>query len=169
MAGNLFPALFYQCYDTYENQQMEQVLFLCTGNYYRSRFAELIFNHHALYAGLHWRSISKGIAVDLGTNNIGPISHYAVKGLEQRGLHCQREDMRYPEQLMEQDLLFAKLTIALYEPEHRPMMARRFFAWTDRIEYWHAPDLQHNIMPPEETLSYIEKSVLTLLNCLATD
>ena len=31
------------------------VLFLCTGNYYRSRFAEIIFNSVAGKMGLPWR------------------------------------------------------------------------------------------------------------------
>jgi protein-tyrosine-phosphatase len=34
--------------------KLNTVLFLCTGNYYRSRFAEELFNHHADRAGLNW-------------------------------------------------------------------------------------------------------------------
>jgi len=36
------------------------VLFLCTGNYYRSRHAEAVFNHHAERLGLGWRAVSRG-------------------------------------------------------------------------------------------------------------
>ena len=32
------------------------VLFLCTGNYYRSRFAEVLFNSVAGQMGLPWRA-----------------------------------------------------------------------------------------------------------------
>jgi len=41
------------------------VLFLCTGNYYRSRYAEELFNHLARAEGLSWRAISRGAAFAL--------------------------------------------------------------------------------------------------------
>ena len=42
------------------------VLFLCTGNYYRSRFAEELFNDSARRAGLDWTATSRGLALELG-------------------------------------------------------------------------------------------------------
>jgi hypothetical protein len=39
------------------------VLFLCTGNYYRSRFAEALFNSVAGRMGLPWRASSRGLAL----------------------------------------------------------------------------------------------------------
>ena len=42
------------------NQGMKTVLFLCSANYYRSRFAEHFFNWHAENSGLRWKAISKG-------------------------------------------------------------------------------------------------------------
>ena len=62
--------------DTLETNQL--LLFLCTGNYYRSRFVELLFNHQATRAALSWRAESRGIALDLGVNNRGPISLAAL-------------------------------------------------------------------------------------------
>ena len=50
------------------------VLFLCTGNYYRSRFAEVLFNHLARERGLRWRAESRGLDLAIGVNNVGPIS-----------------------------------------------------------------------------------------------
>ncbi len=47
------------------------VLFLCTGNYYRSRFAEALFNSVAGKMGLPWRASSRGLALERGVNNIG--------------------------------------------------------------------------------------------------
>jgi protein-tyrosine-phosphatase len=35
---------------------MKTLLFLCTGNYYRSRYAEELFNHHAARGGLLWQA-----------------------------------------------------------------------------------------------------------------
>lgn len=53
---------------------MRTVLFLCTGNYYRSRFAEEIFNARAAALGLDWRAESRALAIERGKNNVGPIS-----------------------------------------------------------------------------------------------
>jgi len=41
---------------------MKKILFLCTGNYYRSRYAEEIFNHLAKREDLPWRAFSRGAA-----------------------------------------------------------------------------------------------------------
>jgi protein-tyrosine phosphatase len=43
---------------------VKTILFLCTGNYYRSRFAEELFNHHAERAGLYWVAQSRGLALE---------------------------------------------------------------------------------------------------------
>ncbi|MSR59513.1 MAG: low molecular weight phosphatase family protein, partial [Planctomycetaceae bacterium] len=51
---------------------MPTVLFLCTGNYYRSRFAEVYFNWLAAQRGSVWRADSFGLALD--PNNPGPLS-----------------------------------------------------------------------------------------------
>jgi protein-tyrosine phosphatase len=53
---------------------VKMVLFLCTGNYYRSRFAEELFNHEAERASLPWIAQSRGLALERGTNNVGPIA-----------------------------------------------------------------------------------------------
>ena len=45
------------------------VLFLCTGNYYRSRFAEVLFNSVAGKMGLPWRASSRGLALEGGAGN----------------------------------------------------------------------------------------------------
>jgi protein-tyrosine-phosphatase len=38
------------------------VLFFCTGNYYRSRFAQIVFNSVAGKMGLPWNASSTGLA-----------------------------------------------------------------------------------------------------------
>ena len=50
------------------------LLFVCTGNYYRSRFAEHLFNALAAQAGLPWRAESRGLAIEFGAHNVGPMS-----------------------------------------------------------------------------------------------
>ena len=47
------------------NQRGESiVLLLCTGNYYRSRFAEILFNSVVAKMGLLWRASSRGLALE---------------------------------------------------------------------------------------------------------
>ena len=60
------------------------VLFLCTGDYYRSRFAEVLFNSVAGKMGLPWRASSRGLALERGVNNVGPMAVEAVR----RDIRC---------------------------------------------------------------------------------
>ena len=50
------------------------ILFLCTGNHYRSRFAEILFNFVAGRMGLPWKAFSRGLALERGVNNVGPMA-----------------------------------------------------------------------------------------------
>jgi protein-tyrosine phosphatase len=53
---------------------IQRILFLCTGNYYRSRYAEELFNHIARAEGLGWRAFSCGAADQAFPENVGPMS-----------------------------------------------------------------------------------------------
>ena len=64
----------------------QRVLFLCTGNYYRSRYAEEIFNHRARLEGLDWFSFSRAVAEALFPQNVGPISPHALEALQKKGI-----------------------------------------------------------------------------------
>jgi len=61
----------------------QNVLFICTGNYYRSRFAEAVFNHRAQALGLPYRAFSRGLAIDLAQ---GDLSALTQRALEERGI-----------------------------------------------------------------------------------
>lgn len=136
------------------------LLFLCTGNYYRSRFAEILFNWLATEAGLHCRATSRGLATEGITPEYGPISPLAANRLRERGYQLEAP-IRFPLQLSEQDLLHAQRVIALDEQEHRPLIERRYPGWASRIEYWQIPDLNH--LPANRALANIEKEVEELL------
>ena len=69
------------------------VLFLCTGNYYRSRFAEILFNSVAGKMGLPWKASSRGLALERGVNNVGPIAASAVAALGALGVRA--DDARF--------------------------------------------------------------------------
>jgi predicted translation initiation factor SUI1 len=131
------------------------VLFLCTGNYYRSRFAEVLFNSVAGKMGLPWRASSRGLALERGVNNVGPMAVSAVKALEARGLRAVAEFGRFPIQVTVEDLEAAHWIIALKEIEHLPLLQERFPAWTKKVEFWHVDDAP-------EVLDLIEREVMDL-------
>lgn len=140
---------------------MSTVLFMCSGNFYRSRFAEHYFNHHAPQQGVAWRAISRGFR--LHPNNIGPISPHAVTGLSQRGIAID-DPNRSPIVATEGDFQAAGLVIAVKEAEHRPMMRARFPHWADRIEYWHIHDI--DVAEPTAALGELEQHVQGLIGRL---
>jgi protein-tyrosine phosphatase len=143
-----------------------EVLFLCTGNYFRSRFAEILFNHRAAALGLSHLADSRGLAVDLVDWNVGPISAYALQGLELRGIP-PGDPLRYPIQLRESDLLAARRVIAVKEAEHRPLLDRRFPGWCGRVEFWHVDDI--DCARPEDALALLEREVEQLLRRLGAE
>jgi protein-tyrosine phosphatase len=118
----------------------EIVLFLCTGNFYRSRFAEILFNHLARERGMAWRAESRGLDLKIGAHNVGPISVHARQACAARGLPLP-EPLRFPLALVEQDLNAASLVIAVKEGEHRAYLLRLFPEWVERVRYWNVHDL----------------------------
>jgi protein-tyrosine phosphatase len=139
-------------------------LFLCTGNYYRSRFAEGLFNHLAGELGLDWRADSRALALDKGQSvNPGPISRFTLEALKQRSIPVA-EPIRYPRPATVEDFESASLIIALKEAEHRRLMRQRFPDWENRVIYWHVHDLDR--LPHHEALPEIETLVKALVASL---
>src|SRR6184192_2839067 len=98
------------------------VLFLCTGNYYRSRFAEVLFNSLAGKMGLLWRASSRGLALERGVNNVGPMTASAIKALEAMGVCAGDDCARPPAQVTAEDLQAADRVVALRQDEHLPLL-----------------------------------------------
>lgn len=141
----------------------QTVLFLCTGNYYRSRHAEAVFNHHAAERRLGWRATSRGLAIEFGTNNVGPMSRAALARLTALGI-SHGPDLRHPLPVSETDLSGARLVVALKEAEHRPLLKERFPGWADRVEFWAVHDV--DFATPDVALPEIELRVQALLDRL---
>jgi protein-tyrosine phosphatase len=132
------------------------VLFLCTGNYYRSRFAEVLFNSVAGKMGLPWRAASRGIALERGVNNVGPMAVAAVTALEALGVRSDNAVKRLPAQVTNDDLESAERIVALKHVEHLPLLRERFPAWAEKVEFWHVDDAP-------EVLGLIEQEVMGLV------
>jgi protein-tyrosine phosphatase len=137
------------------------VLFLCTGNYYRSRFAEIFFNWHAEPQSLLWRAESRGL--QLFPDNFGPMSAHTTARLRRHGIPFAAYE-RLPLSLSHQDLESAHHVVAVKETEHRPLLARKFPAWLDRIEFWEIHDLDR--AAPEQSMPHLESEVSRLIERL---
>jgi protein-tyrosine phosphatase len=140
------------------------LLFLCTGNYYRSRFVELLFNHLATQAALAWQAESRGIALEFGVNNRGPISLAVLAALHDRGI-APVKPVRFPQQVQEEDFGRAQHIIALDEAEHRPLLIHRFPRCLERIEFWQVPDVPR--IPAAEGVALMAAQVQALVRTLA--
>ena len=116
------------------------VLFLCTGNYFRSRFAEILFNHVAAKFGLLWKASSRALAPEPATRNVGPMAVVAIKALERMGIRASADFARLPQEVITDELDQAHLIVALKHTEHLPMLQERFSAWVERVEFWDVDD-----------------------------
>jgi translation initiation factor 1 len=132
------------------------VLFLCTGNSYRGRIAEALFNSVAGRMGLPWWASSRALALERGVNNVGPMAASAVKALEALGVRPAEAVTRLPAQVTTDDLEGAALIVALKHAEHLPLLQERFRAWVEKVEFWHVDDAP-------EVLGLIEQEVMGLV------
>ncbi len=141
----------------------KKILFICTGNYYRSRFAQAVFNHRARLDNLPWEAYSRGLRID-AVMGMGELSVNAVNALEQRKIDLALAgDARVA--LTKTDFETADRTVALKRSEHYPMMQRQFPDWIDRIDYWDVHDT--DLAQPEISLPLIEEQIVELMGELA--
>lgn len=132
------------------------VLFLCTGNYYRSRFAEVLFNSVAAKMGLPWQAASRGLALERGVNNVGSMAASAVLALEKSGIQCAEAISRMPLSASPLDFDRADRIVALQKAEHLPLLHERFPDWALKAECWDVED-------DAQALDLIEREVMALV------
>lgn len=140
---------------------MKTILFLCTGNYYRRRYAEILFNWRAKQSGLAWQADSRGLDPD--PLNPGPMSRDTMAALRKLGIPFDQH-LRLPLLVTGADLATAHHIVAVKEAEHRPMIERSFPDWLDRIEFWHVHDL--DCCGPEEAIPHLDREVAALVKRL---
>lgn len=141
---------------------MKTVLFLCTGNYYRSRYAEILFNWQADQSGLGWKADSRGLDPD--SLNPGPMSRDTMAALRRLEIPFDKH-LRFPLLANSDDFEAAHHIVAVKEAEHRPLIERNFPNWLERVEFWHVHDL--DCCGPEEAIPHLDREVAALVDRLA--
>lgn len=135
-------------------------LFICTGNFYRSRHAEALFNWHTQRMGHPARAFSRGLLTSLVADEPTRLSTATAARLRELGIPLDHTSLE-PIQLRREDLERAHRTIALKRDEHHPMMLRSHPEWADRIDYWAVHDI--DFIDPAQALPQIEAQVLELI------
>jgi protein-tyrosine phosphatase len=142
---------------------IQRVLFLCTANYYRSRYAEELFNHFVKAEGLAWRAFSCAASERSYPENVGPMSRFTREALAAKGI-VPEGGLRDPRSCSLADFVAAELVVALKETEHRPLIERRFPGVAKRITYWHVDDIE--FVHPSIALVQIDNHVSELISSL---
>lgn len=126
------------------NNRRKRLLFICSGNYYRSRLAEILFNHHASEAGLAWDAQSRGL---VSTGELKGMSEHAIGYLKAKKLQHLAAEPRNPLVADVEDLTDADLVIGMCHEEHKSMVEQKFLALAKalhragRIRYWNIYDI----------------------------
>lgn len=126
------------------NQESNRVVFVCTGNYYRSRLAEILFNDYSLKLGAPWEAESRGLMENTRMKGLSPdaIAYLKIKGFD----YPEAFD-RAPIALKVEDFENARLFVIMNRKEHEPMMKRKYgqipdmLAKQDRLRYLNVFDV----------------------------
>lgn len=138
----------------------KQILFVCTGNFYRSRFAEALFNQEASHGNPSWKAVSRGLALVPSQHGISPIALHELQRLGVSAKFCNGA----PKAIAQKDLDKSDYIILMDEEEHRAMFEKQFpkFEQT-KIHYWHVPDGSGNRI---QAFQLMKKNVDQLLQTL---
>lgn len=137
----------------------KKVLFVCSGNYYRSRFAEAVFNDLATRSpDSVWKAGSRGLHTASAPKN-HPVSPLVVAELARVGIAVDDEALkRYPVALAAEDVRDADLIVLLNRPEHEAPFKKMFpDVPAAKLEYWNVADV--NETPAKVALPEISKKV----------
>jgi protein-tyrosine phosphatase len=144
---------------------MHPLLFLCTGNYYRSRLAEEIFNFHTTRDNIAACAVSRGLGNQWpNPNNPGPISKKAKQFLLALGIKTSSPD-RMPLPCLEEDLNQASQVICLSKREHKAMFKAKFPHYPiENITFWEIGDV--GVQGVQEAMTQIYEQTRSLMTSL---
>ncbi|MDB2481529.1 hypothetical protein N9W84_00015 [bacterium] len=147
-----------------------KVCFVCTGNYYRSRFAEAVFNHLAEECDVGHVAESRGFqisAADEVAKKYGELSPYTRDRMDELDIE-ERHTSSERQMIKKEDLKLFDLFIILDRSEHFSMV-KEFVGEDEEMidsaknfKYWGVKDVFD--WKPSETLSAIFANVNKLFN-----
>ena len=146
-----------------------KVTFVCTGNYYRSRFAESYFNYLCDILKLDYVADSYGLAI-----------HFADELAKEHGevSPFSRERMNYigiPERYFERDrksltkdaIENSDMVIAMDKEEHTPMIMESFPSYINQFNFFEVKDVFD--WEPKQTLDETQKMVERMINDIVNE
>lgn len=120
------------------------VWFVCSANMYRSRLAEILFNHYAHQENLPWKAESRALARSSGSRGISPMikPYLEAIGLEKAFPEAPRD----PISLTLEEFTDADLVIGMCRGEHESGILQRYGALAQkkieekRLLFWNVYD-----------------------------
>lgn len=147
----------------------KKITFVCSGNYYRSRYAESYFNYISDVLGLPYQADSFGLAVHLADDlakEHGEISPFSRKKLEDAGIP-EKYFNRDRKSLTKDDIESSDFIIAMDKEEHVPMIKEKFPKYIHQFNFFEIKDIFD--WEPEKTLSESQKKVEMIINQILKD
>jgi len=142
-----------------------EVCFVCTGNFYRSRFAEEYFEHRARIMGISAQASSRGLLDPVAiTRNKGPLSPLTRDELDRLGVPAPDVE-RFPVSLVPEDVARADLVVYMDAAQHAPMVEARQDITAEGARFWDIRDF--DLEPSETALGRTRERVDALLDELS--
>ena len=141
-----------------------KVTFVCTGNYYRSRFAESYFNYLCDILKLNYIADSYGLAIhyaDELAEEHGEISPFSKERMESIGIpnfYFERDRKSLTKDAIEN----ADLIVAMDKDEHTEMILEQFPTYINQFNFFKVKDVFD--WEPKKTLDETQKKVEAMIN-----
>ena len=136
---------------------MYKILFICTGNFYRSKFCEAFMENEGKVLKIPIRTMSRGFEISLAdkvASIYGETSPYTIQRLDQLGIDCGKVKKRRTP-VSQHDINSNDIIVIIDKAEHSPYMENFDFP-ENRTVFWEVKDIAD--WTAKETLDELEKS-----------